>query len=49
MAILIAAPMFLDMLWPVFLLFGWEQARLDPGNTPFTPLDFTYCRWPIAH
>ena len=23
MAVLIAAPLFLDMLWPVFLLLGW--------------------------
>jgi membrane-bound metal-dependent hydrolase YbcI (DUF457 family) len=24
-----------DMLWPVFLLLGWEQAHLIPGPNPF--------------
>lgn len=31
---------FLDLLWPIFLLLGWEHVRIDPGNTRFTPLDF---------
>jgi hypothetical protein len=33
------------MLWPVFLLLGWERARIDPDNTRFTPLDLTYYPW----
>ena len=33
MAVLLAAP---------FLLFGWEQVRIDPGNTPYTPLELAY-------
>jgi len=33
MAALLAAPLFLDLLWPVFLLFGWERVRIDPGDT----------------
>jgi membrane-bound metal-dependent hydrolase YbcI (DUF457 family) len=45
MGVLIAAPLFLDMLWPVFLLLGWEQVRIDPGNTRFTPLDLFYYPW----
>jgi membrane-bound metal-dependent hydrolase YbcI (DUF457 family) len=45
MAVLIAAPLFLDILWPFFLLFGWEQVRIDPGNTRFTPLDLFYFPW----
>jgi hypothetical protein len=45
LAVLIAAPLLLDMLWPVFLLLGWERVRIDPGNTRFTPLDFTYYPW----
>ncbi|NYF51048.1 metal-dependent hydrolase [Tunturiibacter gelidoferens] len=45
MGALIAAPMFLDMLWPVFLLTGWERVRIDPGNTRFTPLDLEYFPW----
>jgi|SRR5271156_1174563 hypothetical protein len=45
LALLIAAPIFLDMLWPVFLLLGWEQVRVDPGNTRFTPFDFVSYPW----
>lgn len=37
LAPLLAAPLFLDLLWPWFLLFGWERVRIDPGNTRFTP------------
>jgi hypothetical protein len=45
MAALLAAPLFLDILWPVFLLLGWEHARVDPGNTRFTPLDLYNFPW----
>ncbi|HWC17934.1 MAG TPA: hypothetical protein VG498_13020 [Terriglobales bacterium] len=45
LATLLAATMFLDLLWPIFLLFGWEQVRIDPGNTRFTPLDFVHYPW----
>jgi hypothetical protein len=44
---LMAAPMALDLLWPLFLLTGWEQVRIDPGNTAFTPLDFVF--YPYSH
>jgi membrane-bound metal-dependent hydrolase YbcI (DUF457 family) len=44
---LIAAPILVDLLWPLFLLSGWERVRIDPGNTPFTPLDFV--SYPITH
>jgi hypothetical protein len=44
---LIAAPNLLDLLWPIFLLLGWEEVRIDPGNTPFTPLDFV--SYPYSH
>jgi hypothetical protein len=47
MAALLAAALFLDILWPIFLLLGWEQARIDPGNTRFTPLDL--CNFPWSH
>src|SRR6267378_2938350 len=47
LAILISAPIFLDLLWPFFLLAGWETVRIDPGNTAFTPLDFV--SYPISH
>jgi hypothetical protein len=45
LAVLISAALFLDILWPVFLLAGWERVRIDPGNTRFTPLDLAYYPW----
>src|ERR1700735_265570 len=43
--VLITAAVFLDVLWPIFVLLGWEQARIDPGDTPYTPLQFLYYPW----
>jgi hypothetical protein len=40
-----AAVTTLDLLWPVFLLLGIEQVRIDPGNTAFTPLRFVWYPW----
>ncbi|HEX4583135.1 MAG TPA: metal-dependent hydrolase [Acidobacteriaceae bacterium] len=45
LALLIAAALFSDMLWPIFLLLGWEKVRIDPGNTRFTPLDLVWFPW----
>jgi hypothetical protein len=45
MAALLSAALLLDLLWPVFLLVGWEHVRIDPGNTRFTPLDFWDYPW----
>ena len=45
LATLLFAPIFLDLLWPIFLLLGWERVRIDPGNTAFTPLDFQHYPW----
>lgn len=36
-----------DMLWPALLLAGVEHARIAPGITRVTPLDFT--DYPITH
>src|SRR5207302_312409 len=47
LGVLIAAPQLLDLLWPVFLLLGWERVRIDPGNTAFTPLAFD--SYPLSH
>jgi hypothetical protein len=47
LGLLITAPIFLDLLWPVFVLLGWEQVRIDPGNTALTPLDFI--SYPYSH
>jgi membrane-bound metal-dependent hydrolase YbcI (DUF457 family) len=44
-AALLAAPLLADILWPVFVLLGWEQVRIDPRNTRFTPLDFVSYPW----
>jgi hypothetical protein len=41
------AVQFLDLLWPLFLLLGWEHVRLAPGITRLTPLDFY--DYPISH
>lgn len=45
LATLLFAPMFLDYLWPIFLLLGWEKVRVDPGNTVVTPLAFESYPW----
>lgn len=34
-----------DLLWPIFLLFGWEQVRITQSANPFLTLDFTYYPW----
>jgi hypothetical protein len=44
---LLMAALFLDLLWPIFLLLALEHVRIDPGNTRFTPLDFY--DYPITH
>jgi hypothetical protein len=44
---LFLAAQFVDLLWPVLMLLGLEHARIDPGNTAITPLDFT--DYPISH
>lgn len=44
---LFASVQLVDLVWPVFLLLGAEQVRIDPGNTRFTPLDFVH--YPITH
>jgi hypothetical protein len=37
----------LDLLWGIFLLLGWERARIIPDYTPVTPLEFLH--YPISH
>jgi membrane-bound metal-dependent hydrolase YbcI (DUF457 family) len=44
---LIAAAAFLDLVWPVLVLFGVERVAIAPGATAFTPLDFEH--YPISH
>jgi len=45
LALPLAAAFWVDMVWPVFLLLGIEQVKIDPGNTAFTPLDFVHYPW----
>jgi hypothetical protein len=44
---LVLSAQFIDLLWPLLLLFGVEHVRIDPGNTAVTPLDFY--DYPITH
>jgi hypothetical protein len=41
------ASQFIDLLWPLFLIFGLEKVLIEPGNTAFTPLNFIY--YPFSH
>jgi hypothetical protein len=43
----ILAVLFVDLIWPFFLLAGLEHVRIAPGITAFTPLDFY--DYPITH
>jgi hypothetical protein len=36
-----------DLLWAMFILLGWEHARIVPGYTAVTPLEFL--DYPISH
>jgi membrane-bound metal-dependent hydrolase YbcI (DUF457 family) len=42
---LVLAPIFLDVLWPVFVLTGIEHAAIVPGITAFVPLDLYDMPW----
>ena len=33
-----------DLLWPVFLLLGWERVEIAPGITRIAPFDFNQAR-----
>jgi membrane-bound metal-dependent hydrolase YbcI (DUF457 family) len=45
LAVLLAAPLLSDLLWPLFLLFGWETVRIDLGRMKLAPLDFVSYPW----
>jgi membrane-bound metal-dependent hydrolase YbcI (DUF457 family) len=45
LAVLLAAPQVLDLLWPVFVLTGVERVEVAPGETAFTPLRFDSYPW----
>lgn len=47
MGVLIAAPILLDLLWPIFLWLRLEHVTIEPNNNPFLRLTFDY--YPISH
>ena len=47
MGALIAAPILLDLLWPIFLLLGTEHVSIVPNSNPFLRLQFD--SYPISH
>jgi membrane-bound metal-dependent hydrolase YbcI (DUF457 family) len=47
LGLLIAAAVWADILWTVFLLLGWEHARISVGDTRWTPLDLY--DYPCSH
>lgn len=47
LAALLLAATFVDVLFPFFLLLGWEHVRIQPGATVVMPLDLY--DYPISH
>jgi hypothetical protein len=41
----VLAAEFADLLWPLFLILGWEQVTIVPGITRMTPLNFIAYPW----
>jgi len=44
---LLLAAQWPDLIWPVFLIFGWERVRIVPDITAVSPLDFI--SYPLTH
>lgn len=42
---LVAAAMLPDLVWPILVLVRTEQVAASPGQSPFTPLEFTTNPW----
>jgi hypothetical protein len=47
LALLFAATMFADLVWPALVALGIERVRIAPGITAFTPLEFI--SYPYSH
>ena len=45
LGVLMAAPLFLDLLWPIFLIAGIESVRIEPNPNPFLTLDLHDFPW----
>lgn len=44
---LMAATILLDLLWPIFLLTGWERVEVTTSSNPFLRLEFV--SYPLSH
>ena len=44
---LLLAAQWPDLIWPLFLMLGWERVRIVPGITAVSPLEFT--SYPLTH
>lgn len=47
LAAIFIAVQFLDLLWPIFCLLGFETFQIEVGNTKLTPINFT--DYPYSH
>src|SRR5688572_18516893 len=47
LGILIAAPILLDVIWPILVLVGWEHVSIVDNANPFLRLQFD--SYPISH
>ena len=45
LAVLVLAPLWLDVVWPVLVLAGIERASIVPGNTAAQPLLLEHMPW----
>ena len=45
LAVLIMAPIWLDVVWPVLVALKIERFHIAPGNTAYNPLMFDYYPW----
>lgn len=45
LGVLMAAAMFADLIWPIFLILGVEHVRIQRGATRMCPLDFYDYPW----
>ena len=41
------AAQWIDLIWPILVLFGIEKVEIKPGISAVTPLDFSY--YPFTH
>ena len=45
LGVLVLAAQWLDAIWPIFLLLGWERVGIVPGITRMVPMDFESYPW----